>query len=134
MDKTCTTRRLYDQIHVFQFHEASIRAVDTWLAQMSAIVERDGMLGRVLIALPEEVLPPIRYSLREVRRWILHHPQTLHTTQTAVIVPYGKGLLGVLQTFQYTLTRGQPTNVRYFFCGEYDEAVAWLLDAERIPN
>ncbi len=120
----------HDEIHHFHLRVVSTDAVDAWLAQMSAIVDRDGTLGRVLIRLPDDFLPPIRYSLRHVRQWMLRYPQTFQSTRTAVVLPYGKGLRSVLQTFHYTLTRGRPTQVGFFFTGEHDDAIQWLLQSE----
>jgi len=132
MAKTFTCRALENGIHEFHLITASIDAVDCWLQSMTEIIERDGMLGNILIILPEDFLPPVRYSLREIRLWMQYHPQVFNSTRTAVILPYGKGLRNILQTFHMTLTRGKQTAVGYFFSGEYNQAIDWLSStAER---
>lgn len=131
MATDCTCRTLENGVHEFHLLTASIEAIDCWLEQMAAIINEEGILGNVLIILPENFLPPVRYGLREIRLWMQRYPQTFQSTRTAVVFPYGKGYRTILRTFQMTLTRGRPTPAEYFFADEYEQAMEWLLNFEQ---
>ncbi len=116
-----------DGIHEFHLKTATTQAVESWLSCMSQLIDQGQPLQRVLIVLPDDFLPPVRYSLREIRLWMQQYFHAIQHIQTAVLLPYGKGLRSIVQTFNHTLSRGRATHAEFFFHGEYERAVAWLL-------
>ncbi|MCA9913565.1 MAG: hypothetical protein KC496_09465 [Anaerolineae bacterium] len=127
MEEHFSYRPRGDGIHEFHLKMATTQAIEEWLYCMGQIIDQGDMLQRIIVILPDDFLPPIRYSLREIRLWMQRYPHTAQDTQTAVLLPYGKGLRAIVQTFNHTLTRGQVGRAGFFFHGEYDAAVAWLL-------
>lgn len=116
------------EIHEFHLKTATTEAVTDWLTCMSEILERGQPMQRVLIVLPEDFLPPVRYSLREIRLWMQRYPHKIAHIDTAVLLPYGKGLRSIVQTFNHTLTRGRSSRVEFFFHNEYERARDWLIE------
>lgn len=126
MQEDCQYRWHAQGIHEFRLVRPTQDALACWLALMHEIVDEQGQLGRILVILPPDNLPPIRYGLAAVRQWMQEHPQTFNSGRTAVVYPFGKGMLAILRTFHRTLTRGRYTPVEFFHHQEYEAALDWL--------